>query len=1069
MIGRILQFSIQHRWIMVTLTLLMAGIGVFNLGRINIDAVPDITNIQVQITAQASGLSPLEIEQRITFPVETGLAGLPGLVKTRSLSQYGIALVTAIFEEGTDIYFARRLVSERIQEIKGKLPAGIEPVMGPISTGLGEIFMWIVEASPGAKKPDSTTYTLTDLRTIQDWIIRPQMRNTPGVTEINTIGGYEKQFHVTPDPYKLISIGLTFRDVLTALESNNANVGAGYIERSGGQYLVRAPGQVAGVEDIENIILKNVHGTPVFIKDVAKVRLGKELRTGAATKNGEEAVLGTVFMLMGENSRVVSERAAKKLEEISRSLPQGVIAKPVYNRTSLVDKTIDTVRKSLTEGAALVVVILFLFLGNIRAAFVTALVIPLSMLFTATGMVTSKLSANLMSLGAIDFGIIVDGAVVIVENCARKVAEAQRVLGRPPTRSERVTIITEASEEVRKPMLFGELIIMIVYLPILTLTGVEGKMFMPMALTVLLALAGATILSFTFVPAAVTLFLSSGMSIKENLLTRGAKRLYAPVLQVALRYRTVVVVSAAVLVFVTVVATTRMGREFVPTLDEGDIAIHTLRVPDTSLSQSVQLQSIVEKTILAAFPQVETVFGRVGTSEVATEPHPPSIGDKTIILKPRSQWPDPSIEKEDLAKQIETEVNKIPGSNFEFSQPIRMRFNHLLAGVLSDVAIKVFGDDMDEMLDKAEEIAAQVKKIPGASHVKVEQVTGLPILTVKIKRDEMVRYGLNMSDVQEVVEIAVGGKGSGQVFEGDRRFDIVVRLPENLRTDEESLNRLPIPMPKQESNGKSLISTAAMTEDRKERSFVTLGSIADLKVVTGPNQISREDGKRRVVVTTNVRDRDLGSFVSEAQSVVRNKNNLPAGYWIAWGGEFEQLISAAKRLQIVVPVALFLILALLFAAFGSPKYALLVFTGVPLALTGGVAALWIRDIPISISAAVGFIALSGVAVLNGLVMITFINKLREEGMSVMDAVVQGSLTRLRPVLMTALVASLGFLPMALATGTGAEVQKPLATVVIGGLISSTVLTLLVLPALYALLEKSFSPNEGICYREGADK
>ncbi len=1059
MIGKILQFSIEHRWIMVTLTLMMAGVGVYNLGRLNIDAVPDITNVQVQIAAQASGLSALEIEQRITFPIETGLAGLPGLVKTRSLSQYGIALVTAIFEDSSDIYFARRLVSERIQEIKGKLPAGIEPVMGPISTGLGEIFMWTVEALPGAKKPDGAAYTLTDLRTIQDWIIRPQMRNTPGVTEINTIGGYDKQFHVTPDPYKLISIGLTFRDVLTALESNNANVGAGYIERSGGQYLVRAPGQVSGIEDIENIILKNVHGTPVFIKDVAKVHLGQELRTGAATKDGQEAVLGTVFMLIGENSRVVSDRAAKKLEEISRTLPQGVFARPVYNRTTLVDKTIDTVRKSLTEGAALVVMVLFLFLGNIRAALITALVIPLSMLFTATGMVTSKLSANLMSLGAIDFGIIVDGAVVIVENCARKVAEAQGILGRPPTRRERVNIIWEASQEVRKPMIFGELIIMIVYLPILTLTGVEGKMFMPMALTVLLALAGATILSFTFVPAAVTLFLSSGVSHKENLLTRGAKRLYAPVLHAALRYRTLVVVSAVILVCVSVVATTRMGREFVPTLDEGDIAIHTLRVPDTSLSQSVQLQTILEKTILTAFPQVETVFGRVGTSEVATEPHPPSIGDSTIILKPCGQWPDPALEKEDLARQIEAEVNKLPGSNFEFSQPIRMRFNHLLAGVLSDVAIKVFGDDMDQMLDKAEEIADRVQKVPGASHVKVEQVTGLPILTVKIKRDEMVRYGLNMSDIQEVVEIAVGGKGAGQVFEGDRRFHIVVRLPENMRTHMESLKRLPIPMPRQEHNGKSLVSTASVGEGRKERSFVTLGSIADLKVITGPNQISREDGKRRVVVTANVRDRDLGSFVSEAQAAVRNQITLPAGYWVAWGGEFEQMISAAKRLQIVIPLALLLILALLFAAFGSPKYALVVFTGVPLALTGGVAGLWLRDIPISISAAVGFIALSGVAVLNGLVMITFINKLREDGMAVIDAVVQGSLTRLRPVLMTALVASLGFVPMALATGTGAEVQKPLATVVIGGLISSTMLTLLVLPALYVLLEGLSSGNE----------
>jgi heavy metal efflux system protein len=1058
MIAKILQFSIQQRWIMMGLTLLMGGLGFYNLWRLNIDAVPDITNIQVQISAQARGLSALEIEQRITFPIETGMAGLPSLVKTRSLSQYGVSLVTMIFEDGTDIYHARRLVSERIQEVKGKLPTGIEPVMGPISTGLGEIFMWTVEALPGAKKADGTPYTLTDLRTIQDWIIRPQLRNTPGVTEINTIGGYEKQFHITPDPYRLISHGLTFGDVMSALNSNNANVGAGYIERTGGQYLVRAPGQVTDLQDIGNIIVKNVHGIPHFVKDIAEVQYGKELRTGAATKDGEETVLGTVFMLMGENSRVVAQRAAKKLEEIKRTLPEGIVAKVVYDRTTLVERTIDTVKRSLTEGAILVILVLFLFLGNVRAAFITASVIPLSMLFTATGMVTSKLSANLMSLGAIDFGIIVDGAVVIVENCTRKLTEAQRSHDRPLTRRERIDTIWEASQEVRKPMLFGELIIIIVYLPILTLTGVEGKMFTPMALTVLLALTGALILSFTFVPAAVTLFLSGRMSRKENFLTRVAKKIYLPSLALALTYRRLVVVTAVVLVSVSALAAARMGREFIPSLDEGDAAIHTLRVPETSLSQSIELQSLVEKTIIDKFPQVDTVFGRIGTSEIATEPHPPSIGDKTIVLKPRSLWPDPKYPKADLVKQMEEEINKLPGSNFEFSQPIRMRFNHLLAGVLSDVAVKVFGDDMDAMLHKAEEVADLVKQIPGATHVKVEQVTGLPILTLRMKREDMARYGLNVADVQEVVEIAVGGKSAGQVFEGDRRFDIVVRLPENLRTNIEALKRLPIPLPREDANPVSVV-TAAAAQDRKQRFFVTLGSVADLEVTMGPNQISREDGKRRVVVTTNVRDRDLGSFVEQVQKVIREKISLPPGYWISWGGEFEQLISAAKRLQIVVPLALFLILALLFGAFGSLRYALLVFTGVPLALTGGIAALWFRDIPISISAAVGFIALSGVAVLNGLVMITFINKLREEGSSLEEAIIQGALTRLRPVLMTALVASLGFVPMAIATGTGAEVQKPLATVVIGGLVSSTLLTLMVLPALYAIVESKFRNGE----------
>ncbi|MFH0825589.1 MAG: CusA/CzcA family heavy metal efflux RND transporter, partial [Pseudomonadota bacterium] len=784
---------------MIGLTLLMAGLGVYNLGRIHIDAVPDITNIQVQVSALGPGLSALEMEQRITYPVETGLAGLPGLVRTRSISQYGVTLVTAIFEDGTDVYFARRLVSERLQEIKGKLPPGIEPTMGPISTGLGEIFMWTVEALPGAKKPDGTAYTLMDLRTIQHWIIRPQLRNTPGVTDINTIGGYEKQFHVTPDPYKLIAHGLTFSDVTAALNANNSNVGAGYIEKSGGYYVVRAPGQAADLEDIRKIIVKNVRGIPILVRDVAAVELGKELRTGAATKDGEETVLGTVFMLMGENSRVVAQRAGQKLKEINRYLPEGVIARVVYDRTSLVDRTIDTVSKSLTEGAVLVITILFLFLGNIRAAFITALVIPLSMLFTATGMAINKLSANLMSLGAIDFGIIVDGAVVIIENCTRKLNEAQEEHGRTLNEEQRIDIIWKASQEVRKPMLFGELIIIIVYFPILALSGVEGKMFTPMALTVLLALTGALVLSFTFVPSAVAIFLSRGLSHGENYVTRGTKRLYRPVLTLVLNYRKLVVVAAAVVVVISVLAANRMGSEFIPTLDEGDVAVHSSRIPDTSLTQTIELQSLVEKNLLLKFPQVAMVFGKVGTSEIATEPHPPGTGENAIILKPRGEWPDPNVPKADLVKQIEEEVNRIPGSNSEFSQPIRMRFNHLLAGVFADVAVKVFGDEMEVMLHKAEEIAELVKKVPGAMHVKVEQVTGLPMLTVQMKREEMARYGLNVSDVQEIVEMAVGGKTAGLVFEGDKRFDVVVRLPEDLRTDPAALRELPIPLPQHET------------------------------------------------------------------------------------------------------------------------------------------------------------------------------------------------------------------------------------------------------------------------------
>ncbi len=1046
-----MRFSITQRWAALIATLAVAALGVYNAGILNIDAVPDITNVQVQINAEAQGYSPLEVEQRVTFPLETALAGIPGLVETRSVSRYGISQVTVIFEDGTDIYFARQQVNERIQEAKSGLPRGIEPAMGPISTGLGEVFMWVVEALPGAKKQDGTPYTLTDLRTIQDWIIRPQLRTIPGVTEVNSIGGYEKQFHVTPDPKNLIAHRLTFRDVLESLEKNNANAGAGYIEQHGEQHLVRVPGQVKVLDDIREIIVGNYRGIPTHVKDVAEVSLGKELRTGAATKDGKETVLGTVFMLMGSNSRTVARNTAEKMDAVNRSLPKGVVAKPVYDRTTLVDKTIHTVRNNLTEGAVLVVVILFLFLGNIRAAIITALVIPLSMLFTITGMVNTKLSANLMSLGAIDFGIIVDGAVVIVENCARCLSEEQGRRRRTLTKEERLDVVVQASQEVRKPMLFGELIIMIVYLPILTLTGVEGKMFFPMAFTVLMALTGALILSFTFVPASVAIFLSGRFSDKENRPTRWAKKLYLPLLKSALQYRVAVVSLAAGLVVVSVILASNMGREFIPSLDEGDMALHTLRIPGTSLTQAIQMQSQVEKIILEKFPEVATTFSRIGTSEIATDPHPPSITENTIIVKPRSEWPDPGLPKEEFVRRMEAELKKLPGSVFEFSQPIRMRFNHLIAGVRSDVAVKIFGDDMDVLLKKAEEIAAVLGTVHGAADVKVEQITGLPILTVKLDRKEMARYGLNVSDVQEIIEIAVAGKSAGLIFEGDKRFELVARLPERLREDLEVLEQLPIPLPEAEEKpaGERLVVTD--TDASRHRSFVTLGSIADFSLEPGPNKISRENTKRRVVVTSNVRGTDLGSFVAAAEKKILSNVKIPPGYWITWGGQFEQMISAAKRLKLVVPIAFLLIFALLFAAFGAVRPAGLVFTGVPLALTGGVAALWFRGMALSISAGVGFIALSGVAVLNGLVMITFINKLREEGMSIDDAIIQGAITRLRPVLMTALVASFGFLPMATSVGTGAEVQKPLATVVIGGLISSTCLTLFVLPGLYKML------------------
>ena len=1052
MLERILKFSINQGWVVLVAILAIAALGIYNFQKLPIDAVPDITNVQVQINTEAPGYSPLEVEQRVTFPIETAMAGMPNLLETRSLSRYGLSQVTVIFHDGTDIYFARQLINERIQEVKEKLPPGIFPVAGPIATGLGEIFMWTVEPDAGAVKSDGTPYTSTDMRTIQDWIIKPQLRNVPGVTEVNTIGGYEKQYHVTPSPEKLIAYGLSFHNILQAIARNNANIGAGYIEHRGEQYLVRSPGQVADIEDIRQITIGSHKGVPVYIKDVAEVLLGKELRTGAATENGREVVLGTAFMLMGENSRTVSKRVADKMVEVNQTLPQGVIARTIYDRTTLVNKTIETVKKNLIEGALLVIMILFFFLGNIRAAVITAMIIPLSMLFTITGMVNHKVSANLMSLGALDFGIIVDGAVIIVENCIRRLSEEQHRLGRLLTREERYGVVLEASKEVRKATMFGELIIMIVYLPILSLTGVEGKMFYPMAFTVIAALIGAMILSVTFIPAAVSMFLSGKLSEKENILIRWIKKAYLPALNLAMLNRKLVITAAGIFITLSILLATRMGSEFVPSLDEGDLAIHALRIPGTSLSQAITMQFVLEKKI-KEFPEVENVFSKIGTAEIATDPMPPSVADTYVILKQRSDWPNPHKSKEELIGELEESLKKIPGNNYEFTQPIQMRFNELIAGVRSDVAVKVFGDDMAVLLETGEKISEILMEIPGASDVKVEQVTGLPTLTIQMNRKEMARYGLNSADVQEVIEIAIGGKSAGKVFEGDRQYELLVRMPEDMRSNMETLKRLPIPLPEMGSAADTGIVPASYGVERKRPGYVPLGAVADFAIAQGPNQISRENGKRRVVVTANVRNRDIGSFIAEAEKMIKGHVTIPASYWITWGGQFEQMMSARKRLQIVTPIALVLIFFLLFTTFGTVKDALLVYTGVPFALTGGIIALWLRGIPLSISAGVGFIALSGVAVLNGLVMISFMNKLRTEGNPLDYSILQGAITRLRPVLMTALVASLGFLPMAMATGTGAEVQRPLATVVIGGIISSTVLTLLVLPVLYRMFRR----------------
>nr|WP_049727068.1 CusA/CzcA family heavy metal efflux RND transporter [Wenzhouxiangella marina] len=1050
MLERLIRFAIAHRWLMLILTLGFSALGVWSFQQLPIDATPDITNVQVQINTEAPGYTPLESEQRVTFPIETALAGLPRLDYTRSLSRYGLSQVTVVFEDGTDIYFARQQVAERLQQARSRLPVGLEPELGPVATGLGEIFMYTVEAEPGATRADGLPWTATDLRTLQDWVVRPQLRNVRGVTEVNTIGGFARQIHITPDPALLVAYGFSLQDVLAAIAANNQNVGAGYIERNGQQYLVRVPGQVASVEALGEIVLDRRDGVPIRVRDVATVGEGPELRTGAATQNGQEVVLGTVFMLIGENSRAVARSTAARLEEASNSLPPGVEVNPVYDRTALVDRTIATVEKNLVEGALLVIVVLFLLLGNIRAALITAAVIPVVMLMTITGMVRGGVSGNLMSLGALDFGLIVDGAVIIVENCMRRFGERQQQLGRLLGREERFDLTAEATAEVIRPSLFGVAIITAVYLPVFALTGIEGKMFHPMAFTVVFALTCAMLLSLTFVPAAIAVFLGGRVQEKENRILRLIGLAYRPALDWALRLRWTVLLVAAVLVVLSGLLASRMGSEFIPSLDEGDIAMHALRIPGTSLSQSVEMQMLLEARI-RDLPEVERVFSKIGTPEVATDPMPPSVADTFLIMRPREQWPDPSKPKSQLVAEIESVVTEVPGNNYEFTQPIQMRMNELISGVRADVAVKLYGDDLGTLVDVGERIEAVTRLVDGAADVKLEQTTGLPLLTVTPRPEALARYGLNPVAVQQAVATAVGGSLAGQYFEGDRRFDLVVRLPEAQRNDPARLADLPISLPADGHNIDEISQPATWASGGP--GVVPMRELADIAITEGPNQINRENGKRRVVVTANVRDRDLGSFVAELRQRVAAEVDIPAGYWVDYGGTFEQLISASQRLAVVVPVTLLLIFGLLFMAFGSGRDAMVIYSGVPLALTGGVLALWLRDLPLSISAGVGFIALSGVAVLNGVVMITFIRKLREEGARLETAIREGALGRLRPVLMTALVASLGFIPMAFNVGPGAEVQRPLATVVIGGIVSSTLLTLLVLPALYRLTHR----------------
>ena len=1052
MLERIIQSAIAHRWVVLLLTVILCGFGLYSASHLPIDAVPDITNVQVQVNTEAAGLTPLEVEQRITYPLETALAGLPKLEQTRSLSRYGLSQVTVIFADGTDIYFARQLISERLSAAAPDLPPGVRPEMGPIATGLGEIFSYVVEPAKDAQgKParqaDGSEWTPMQLRTVHDWVVRPQLRTIPGVIEVNTIGGEVRQVHILPDLARMAARGVALNDISAALANGNANVGAGYIERAGEQYLVRLPGQLKDFSELEQLVIVTPGGIPVRIIDIAQVREGTELRTGAATMDGNEVVLGTV--LMGANSREVAQAVALKLPMIQKSLPAGVSVHTVYDRTGLVDRTIATVRNNLIEGAVLVVAVLVLMLGNLRGALIAAAVIPCAMLLTAIGMLQTHTSANLMSLGALDFGLIVDGAVIVVENCLLQLGIQQRILGRRLLRDERFAVCARAASEVIRPSLFGVGIITAVYLPILSLSGVEGKMFVPMA--AVMALSASMLLCLTLVPAAAALLLSGHIAEHENRLLSFLKGIYRPCLSASTRYRIPTITAATALLIVTALLLPRLGSEFLPSLEEGDLAMHALRIPGTSLTQAIGMQTALEARI-REFPEVKAVFSKIGTADVATDPMPPSVADTFLILKVRADWPNPRKSSDVLVAEIAAAVEQIPGNNYEFTQPIEMRFNELISGVRTDVAVKVIGDDMDVLLAQAKKVAAVMQTVSGAVSVEVEQVTGLPLLSIAPKRAQLARLGLNNADVQQLVATAIGGSTVGQLIEGDRRFDIVIRLPEAQRSDFDALARLPIPLP--------MRAAAIGAESADAPAYIPLSQIADISLGTGPNQINREQGKRRVVVTANVEGRDLGSFVADLKQVITRDVRPIPGYWFEYGGTFQQLESASKRLSIVVPATLLLIFVLLWLALGSARDAAVVYSGVPLALTGGVLALLLRGLPFSISAAVGFIALSGIAVLNGLVMVSLMKSLLVEGKSIDVAVEQGALGRFRAVIVTALVAGLGFVPMALNVGAGSEVQRPLATVVIGGIISATLLTLLVLPALYRLAYRTPLSVEG---------
>ena len=1060
MIASIVTWAVERRWLVLLLTSVAAVVGAISVSRLPIDAVPDITNNQVQVNVRAPALSPELIEKQVAYPIETALAGIKGLESTRSLSRNGFAQVTAIFSDATDIYFARAQVAERLSGTRDRLPEGVMPELGPIATGLGEVYIWTLHyverggtrhrpGEPGLQPdgsyitPDGERLTseaakATYLHTVQDWIVAPQIRTVSGVAGIDSLGGYEKEYLVVPDVQRLAALKLGLSDLAQALERNNVATGGGTVDRNSEGLSVRADARIRSLAQLADTVIATRDGTPILLRDVADVRLGQGLRMGSASENGREVITGTAIMRIGENSRTVSSGVDAKLKLIDPSLPPDIVIEPVLDRTKLVNATISTVARNLGEGALLVIAVLFLLLGNFRAALIAAVIIPITMLLTGFGMLRAGVSANLMSLGALDFGLIVDGAVIIVENALRRIAERQHSHG-PLDREERLRLVADAAREMIRPSVYGQAIVILVYLPLLTLSGVEGKTFEPMAMTVIMALVFAFILSLTFVPAAIAVWLSKPVEEQEGRIVAWLRRRYAPGLARSMARPRTTIDLALGAVLLGGVAFQTLGQEFLPQLDEGDVLVSAFRVPGTSVEQSQKMQFQIERA-LRGMPEIKTVFSRTGTAEVASDPMPPNATDTFIMLKPRNEWPDPSASKAELVARITQRLEAVPGNAYEVTQPIQMRFNELIAGVRSDVAVKIFGEDFAEMNATAGRIAAILRRTPGAEDVKVEQTEGLPMLDIAFRRDAAGRLGVTAQDMADTVAAAVGGREAGAIFEGDRRFPVMIRLDDAARADLNRLGQTPVPTP--------------------SGAFVPLTGVADIAIVDGPNQISRENGKRRVVVQANVRGRDVASVVADARTAIAAEVDLPTGTYLEWGGQFENLASARARLAVVVPVCFAVIILLLYGALRSTRDALLVFTGVPLALVGGVLALLLRGMPFSISAAVGFIALSGIAVLNGLVMVSAIQDYMRGGMARADAAREGALARLRPVAMTALVASLGFVPMALGHGAGAEVQKPLATVVIGGLISATLLTLFVLPTLYARFGGKGSAGDG---------